>query len=169
MLAFDRVYFHDQFTPFYKDWLETAMRPAKQPDGSFYIPGSGMCEVGVHWAIGHLHESVVHYLGNGPVDAAVIAEARRLGYGDRVPSERLGDFTPGAFNTNIILEKGVTLNGVTGGGHSTLLAVVEEDDNPDPFQVDPDSIKLMSWEWETLAWTPFFDAVNRGVIYRDIG
>ncbi len=169
VLVFSRSYFYDQFTPFFGKWLEANVE--RQPDGSFYIPSSGMCEVGTGMAVDQLQQSVMHYLGTGPVRQEILDEAKRLGYGDRVPKQRLGDFTPAAFPTNIVVPRGVNLNGVTDGGHSTTMAIVEDEESPTPgeLHLDLEGCSIMSWEWENLKWSLFKDAVKRGVIYKDIG
>ena len=168
VLVFDRSYFYDHFNPHWTEWLEAVL--PKNRNGQHYIEGSGMCEVGTHWAIGQLHESVIHYLGSGDVEEAIIREATRRGYGDRVPRQRLGDATPGAFNTNIELPKGTSLNGVTDGGHSTLMALVADATAPTEFGlIDMRDVVVMKWEWQNLRWSTFGAALAAGVKYKDIG
>ncbi len=124
----------------------------KAATGFEYKPGSAMCESGTKVLLGHIHESLLPFRGEGRVPQETIDAAR--GEGVSIPESRLGDFTPGAYEIRVRIPRGVSLNGVTDGGHSTPLLLTEEPDGRQTAQV---------FEWQNERWRDWEDAVKDGV------
>lgn len=129
----------------------------RKATGFTYKPGSNMCEGGTKVFIGHVNEEAVDpFRGSGPVDPAIIEEARRQGRD--CPTVRLGDFTAGVYEIRCVIPSGVNINGVTDGGHSTPAIIVHYADG---------EIVIFFWEWQNARWERLDRAVKRGVRILD--
>lgn len=124
--------------------------------GFNYKAGSAMCESGVKILVGKIHQAVFPWRGEGKVDDEVIARAREEGHDP--PTEKFGDFNPGVYDLRCLLYRGVSLNGVTDGGHSTAIIYVHDKDG---------NCYVLCWEWQSGAWTRFDEALKSGVLVRD--
>lgn len=125
--------------------------------GLHYAPGSGMCEAGTKAFIGHVGaHGVQPFRGVGKVDEEVVAAARAQGR--ECPIEKLGDFSPGLYEIRCRIPGGVSLNGVTDGGHSTVAILIHHADG---------EIVAMLWEWQNARWERLDRAVARGVVITD--
>lgn len=130
----------------------------RKATGFKYAPGSGMCEGGTKAFIGHVNEqSVDPFRGVGPVDPSVIAAAKAEGRD--CPTERLGDFCPGVYEVRCTIPNGINLNGVTDGGHSTVVILVHGPNG---------EVVTYFWEWQSSKWSRLDDAVKRGVKITDV-
>lgn len=128
----------------------------KRATGFKYVPGSAMCESGTKVFIAHVHEAVLPFRGEGPVDPEIVEQARLESV--IIPAERLGDFTPEVRELRIAIPRGVSVNGVTDGGHSTPGLIVEEPDG---------RIVANVWEWQNSKWTPWEELAAKGVYLHD--
>lgn len=124
--------------------------------GFRYEPGSAECEAGVKKFIGQVMDMVQPFRGTGPVPRETIEEAEAQGHD--CPKERLGDFTPGVYETRCVIPAGLSLNGVTDGGHSTVTMLL----------VQPDGqLTAVFWEWQNRQWTDYAEKVAAGVDIHD--
>lgn len=124
--------------------------------GFKYEPGSAECEAGTKRFIGRVMDMVQPFRGIGRVPQETIDEAKAQGHD--CPTERLGDFTPGVYETRCLIPSGVNLNGVTDGGHSTITMLLLQPDG---------AIVAMFWEWQNRKWTDYSEAVAAGVNVLD--
>jgi len=125
--------------------------------GFKYAPGSGMCEAGSKRFIGRIMDMVQPFRGTGDVERAIIEEAQSLGHA--CPTERLGDFSPGVYETRGAIPSGLDVNGVTDGGHDTITVLVVQPDG---------TIKALLWEWQNGEWVSYEDKVVAGFDIRDL-
>lgn len=140
--------FVDAMTEWWLKWQEAT--------GFNYKAGSAMCESGVKILVGKIHQAVFPWRGVGKVDDEVIARARQEGHNP--PTEKFGDFNPGAYDLRCVLPRGVVLNGVTDGGHSTAIIYVHD-------RAGKCFVKV--WEWQNGRWVRYYAAVKDGVLVRD--
>lgn len=124
----------------------------KEATGFKYEPGSQMCESGTKIFIAHIHESLMPFRGEERVATEIVEQASREGHD--IPKDKLGDFTPGAYEVRIQIPRGTSVNGVTDGGHSTPCLLVA---NP---QGD---IRAVIWEWQNGRWMDFVEMIRNGV------
>ena len=130
----------------------------RQSTGFSYKPGSGMCEGGTKAFVGHVNEEAVDpFRGFGPVDPLIVEAA--LAQGRDCPTERLGDFSPAVYEVRCVIPGAVNLNGVKGGGHSTVVILVHDANG---------EVSAYFWEWQSLKWSRLDDAVKRGVKILDV-
>lgn len=123
--------------------------------GFKYAPGSAMCESGTKVLIGHIHESLMPFRGVGPVPRETLEAAKEQGVA--VPEERLGDFTPGAAELRVVIPGGVSLNGVTDGGHDIPGLTLHEPDG---------RLRAVVFEWQNEQWLDWDEAVAKSVELR---
>lgn len=155
------------FSPGYLVKLSDWWAKWKFVTGFKYVPGSGMCESGTKVLLGHIHESLMPFRGTGSVPQETLDEAKAMGVS--VPEERLGDFAPGAIELGVVIPKGVSLNGVTDGGHSTPGIILHEPDGKlRAVACEPDGkLRAVVWEWQNERWMDWDEAVANGVELRN--
>ena len=146
-LIFSRAYM-GSLAKWWADWMAAT--------GFRYEPGSQMCESGTKVLIAHVHEALAAFRGEGDVPDETIAQARREGV--QCPTQRLGDFSPEIRELRIEIPAGISVNGVTDGGHSTPGLLVEEADG---------TVVAYIWEWQNGRWSDYAELVARGVIVHD--
>lgn len=148
VLVFSEDYLED-VTKWWKAYLEAT--------DFKYEPGSQMCEGGTKVFIGHVNEEAVQpFRGYGDVAPAIVAAAKAAGR--EIPTKRLGDFAAGAWEVRCIIPRGVSLNGVTDGGHSTPAIFVHDMDG---------NVYAVIWEWQNGRWVRVDIAIKSGVKIRD--
>lgn len=140
--------FVDAMTEWWKKWQEAT--------GFDYKAGSAMCESGVKVLVGKIHQAVLPWRGTGQVAQEVIDRAREEGH--EVPTEKFGDFNPGVYDLRCLIKRGVSLNGVTDGGHSTAIIYVHN---------AAGECYVLVWEWQNGRWVRFALAVKDGVVVKD--
>ena len=148
VMVFSRAYL-DVVSEWWAKWKFTT--------GFKYEPGSAMCESGVKIFIGHVHESVFPFRGHGSVPKETLEEAARQGV--IIPTERLGDFTPGVFEMRVIIPRGSSINGVADGAHATAGLLVHDGDQ---------AVHPVVWEWQNQRWCDWQEAVDNGITLSDI-
>lgn len=146
--------FSEDYLPVVTEWWREYLRAT----GFKYEPGSQKCERGTRVFLGHIDEEAVDpFSGEGDVDPAIVTAAKAQGR--EIPTKRLGDFCSGAWQVRCIIPRGVNLNGVTDGGHST----------PSLFLHDKDGeAYAVIWEWQNGQWVRLNAAIKSGVQIRDV-
>jgi len=125
--------------------------------GFKYQPGSGECEAGAKKFIGQIQDMVQPFRGTGAVPQDTIDQAKAEGHD--CPTQRLGDFGPGVYEVRGLIPAGLSVNGVTDGGHDTIAILVEQPDG---------TIAVMLWEWQNGEWVQYADKVVSGFNIMDV-
>jgi len=145
--------FSEEFVKVMTDWWLKWMFET----GFDYRAGSSMCESGVKILVGKIHQAVFPWRGEGDVDEKTLARAKEEGH--EVPTQRFGDFNPGVYDLRCLIPKGVAINGVTDGGHSTALIFVHN---------KAGECWVLCWEWQNGSWARYDTALKNGVEVVDI-